>query len=63
MYSILHYRIKSEEEMKKEKRLETKIEEKDLEKPPDVKKQTMLIEIGKINKGFKQLLLYTTKKI
>lgn len=49
--------------MKKEKRLETKIEEKDLEKPPDVKKQTMLIEIGKINKGFKQLLLYTTKKI
>lgn len=49
--------------MKKEKRLETKIEEKDLEKPPDVKKQTMLIEIGKINKGYKQLLLYTTKKI
>ncbi|XP_076089767.1 protocadherin Fat 4-like [Mytilus galloprovincialis] len=38
-------KIKSEEEMKKEKRLETKIEEKDLEKPPDVKKQTMLIEI------------------
>ncbi|XP_052086465.1 protocadherin Fat 4-like [Mytilus californianus] len=38
-------KIKSEEEILKEKRLEMKVEEKDLEKPPDVKKQTMLIEI------------------